>query len=171
MKTIIIVAMTRDRVIGKDGRIPWHEPDDLKHFKRTTTGHAIIMGRKTYDSIGRPLPGRRNIVITRNPDYAPPAVQSSIINQQSSIDVVHSLDGALDLCRRRDEKMAFIIGGAQIYELALPLADELLVTQIPNAVAGDTFFPEWKNGDWEQTAETEAGHLKVVTFRRVGNSA
>jgi dihydrofolate reductase len=162
MKTIIIVAMTKDRVIGRGGAIPWREPEDLKHFKRVTTGHALIMGRKTYESIGKPLPDRRNVVITRNESYSPQRPESRV-----PVDVVHSLDEAFALCRSRNEEKAFIIGGGQIYERALPLADELIVTCIDrDDVVGDTFFPEWNAADWTQAAETTAGQLRVVTYRR-----
>jgi dihydrofolate reductase len=179
MKTIIIVAMTRSRVIGKDGRIPWHDSDDLKHFKKATTGHAVIMGRKTFDSIGRPLPGRRNIVITRNAETpkrrnaetdaaAIPKPQSPIPNPPSAaLDYVHSLDEALELCRRRSEERAFIIGGGQIYKQALPLADELIVTWIDHPeVIGDTFFPEWSAEEWESVAEADGSFPRAAVYRR-----
>ncbi len=190
MKIIIIAAMTKDRVIGRDGRVPWHEPEDLRHFKRTTMGHAVIMGRKTFESLPRPLPGRRNVVITRNPNYRPPApppspsrpepsivnrqssiapAQSAIRNPQSAIDVVHSLDEALDLCRRRNEEKAFIAGGAQIYELALPIADEMIITHIDrHDVAGDTYFPAWNLDDWEVAASRSDASLTVETYHRRG---
>jgi dihydrofolate reductase len=163
MKIILIVAMTADRLIGKDGQIPWHEPEDLKFFKQVTTGHAIIMGRKTFDSIGRALPGRRNIVITKNAEWKAP---SSVV-----IDVVHSLDAALGLCRERKEQKAFIVGGAQIFALALPLADEMLVTFVDRAdLTGDTFFPEWNPADWIEEESRMSGSLRFVHYRRAGNS-
>ncbi|MBN2561251.1 MAG: dihydrofolate reductase [Phycisphaerae bacterium] len=167
MKTIIIVAMTRNRVIGKDGSVPWREPEDLKHFKRTTTGHAVIMGRKTFESIGKPLPKRRNIVVTHNPSYALPAPRSSIVSSESSIHIVHSLEEALQLCRQRNEEKAFIIGGGQTYEQALPIADEMIITQIErDDVAGDTYFPAWNDSDWSQVAEAGTTALRIITFRR-----
>ncbi|HKQ48884.1 MAG TPA: dihydrofolate reductase [Phycisphaerae bacterium] len=165
MQTIIIVAMTPDRLIGKGGALPWHEPEDLKHFKRTTMGHAVIMGRKTYDSIGRPLPGRRNIVITRNVET--PKSQKVKSEDGTSLDVVHSLDEALELCRQRGEETAFIAGGAQIYEQALPVADEMIVTWIQQpGLTGDTYFPAWREEDWEALPEPAAGGLKIVRYRR-----
>jgi dihydrofolate reductase len=181
MKTIIIAAMTRDRVIGREGGVPWHEPEDLRHFKRTTTGHAVIMGRKTFESISGPLPNRRNIVVTRNPDYKPPEPkpptpdprspivnrESSIVNRQSSIDIVHSLDEALGLCRDRNEEKAFIVGGAQIYELALPIADEMIITRIDrDDVTGDTYFPVWYPDDWEALPSSGSASLTVARYRR-----
>jgi dihydrofolate reductase len=173
MQTIIIVAMTPDRLIGKDGGLPWHEPEDLKHFKRTTTGHAVVMGRKTFDSIKRPLPGRRNIVVTRNPSFAPAAPQETVgtAHSTTSHDVVHSLEAALELCRRRGEEKAFVVGGAQIYEQALAVADEMIVTVIPReGLGGDTYFPQWRPEDWETASETPLGHLKVIRYRRRGRS-
>ena len=174
MKTIIIAAMTRDRVIGREGGVPWHEAEDLRHFKRTTTGHAVIMGRKTFESISKPLPNRRNIVVTRNPDYKPPEPQppgpdprSPIANRQSSIDVVHSLDEALGLCRDRNEEKAFIVGGAKIYELALPIADEMIITRIDrDDVTGDTYFPLWNPDDWEALPSAGSASLTVARYRR-----
>src|SRR5262245_6728863 len=132
----LVVAMTADGLIGRGGGLPWHEPADLKHFKTTTMGHAIIMGRRTYDSIGKPLPGRRNIVISRR--EAPPGVEG-----------VPSLAAALELCRTHGEHIAFIIGGAMVFADALPLADELIVTWIDQpGLTGDTYFPQWNRDDW-----------------------
>ena len=149
MKTIIIVAMTPDRLIGKDGGLPWHEPADLKHFKRTTTGHAIIMGRKTFDGIGKPLPKRRNIVITRNKDCPSDSAQTEPSTSATSLDFVHSLEEAFALCRRRCEEKAFVIGGAQVYALALPVVDEMIVSYMDKIdVSGDTFFPVWDPDAW-----------------------
>lgn len=133
-KLSIIVAMSRNGVIGRGNRMPWHLPADLKHFKDTTMGHAIIMGRKTFESIGRPLPGRRNIVITHRQDYQAPGCE-----------VVHSLEQALGLLD--DDEEAFIIGGATLYQQALPLADRLYITRIDAVVEGDIYFP---NLDWTQ---------------------
>jgi dihydrofolate reductase len=171
MQTIIIVAMTPDRLIGKEGGLPWHEPEDLKHFKRTTTGHAVIMGRKTFDSIKRPLPGRRNIVVTRNASFAPPqndaTGQVGAAHPTTSLDIVHSLDEALDLCRRRAEEKAFVVGGAQIYEQALAVADEMIVTLIPREdLGGDTYFPQWREDDWEAMPSSSVGPLDIVRYRR-----
>ena len=110
MKNSLVVAMTSEGLIGRGGGLPWHEPADLKHFKATTMGHAIIMGRRTFDSIGKPLPGRRNIVISRR---EPPP----------DVDGVPSLTAALDLCRMRGESIAFVIGGAMVFADALRLVD------------------------------------------------
>ncbi len=176
MKTIVIVAMTPGRVIGRAGAIPWREPGDLRHFKRTTLGHAVVMGRKTHESIGRPLPGRRNVVITRNTAYcvggsgrdAPGSgTEMGIAVQPTRVDVVHSLDAALGLCRERGEEKAFVIGGAEIYALALPVADELIVTHIDrDDIAGDAYFPAFRAEDWVAEPVSREGDLRIVLYRR-----
>ncbi|NNC89319.1 MAG: dihydrofolate reductase [Akkermansiaceae bacterium] len=132
MHLTAIVAMTPDRIIGRDGGLPWHLPGDLKFFKRTTSGHPIVMGRKTYDSIGRPLPKRQNIVLTRDRDWS-----------AEGIEVIHDPGdlSSLDLL----DPHVFIIGGAQVYELFLPRLDDLLVTRVHEAHPGDTRFPEFES--------------------------
>lgn len=122
----IIVAYANDRVIGKDGKIPWHLPDDKQHFKRVTSGHIIVMGRKTFASIGRPLPNRRNIVLTSSATLASPGVE-----------VVHHKDDVLALGD------VFIIGGESVYRQFLDLAERLYITEIALEVDGDAFFPAW----------------------------
>ena len=136
----LVVAMTPDRVIGKDGDMPWHIPEDLRHFRRVTTGHAIIMGRKTHESIGRPLPGRQNIVITRN-----------TAAQYPGCDVVHSLEEAIALAREGGDEEPRVVGGGAIYTLALPLATKLILTEVDLDVDGDTFFPEYEPERWTET--------------------
>lgn len=128
----LIYARARSGVIGRDGRMPWHLPEDLAHFKRTTMGQPVIMGRKTWESLPaafRPLPGRRNIVITRQADW-----------QAAGAEVAHSLEQALALCQ--NEAVAWIMGGAQIYRQALPLAQQVVVTEIDADFEGDAFAPE-----------------------------
>jgi dihydrofolate reductase len=137
----IIVAMSENRVIGRAGELPWHISADLKRFKRLTTDHSIIMGRKTYDSIGRPLPERRSIVISRDRGLV-----------RAGAEVVASLGAALELTAAEDE--VFIIGGSSIYELALPLADRLYVTQIHADVNGDVFFPYFDRSRWTLIEES-----------------
>lgn len=122
----IIVAYAHGRVIGKNGRIPWHLPDDIQHFKRITSGHTIVMGRKTFESIGRPLPQRRNIVLTSSTTLASPGVE-----------VVHHKDDVLAL----DD--VFIIGGESVYRQFLELAQWLYITEIALEIDGDAFFPAW----------------------------
>ena len=131
VKLIAMVAMTPDRVIGKGNDLPWHLPEDLKLFKRTTSGHPIVMGRKTYDSIGRPLPKRQNIVITRDQSWS-----------AEGVDVVHSPEAIAQLDLMDTE--VFIIGGAEIYSLFLPHLDELLVSYVYQDYDGDTRVPEFE---------------------------
>jgi dihydrofolate reductase len=129
-KLTAIVAMTPERVIGRDGTLPWHLPEDLAFFKRTTSGHPIVMGRTTYESIGRPLPKRRNIVLTRNPEW-----------RADGVEVIH---GPEDLAGLNLEEETFIIGGSQIYELFLPRLDEILVSHVHDCHPGDTTFPSFE---------------------------
>lgn len=136
----LVVAMTADRVIGLDGDMPWHIPEDLRHFRRVTMGHSIIMGRKTHESIGRALPGRQNIVITRQLDA-----------QFDGCDVVHGLEDAIALARRMGDEEPRVVGGGAIYTLALPLATKLFITEVDQRVKGDTFFPAYHPDRWTET--------------------
>lgn len=134
-----IVATAKNRVIGKDNQIPWYLPADLKYFKKTTLNHHIIMGRNCYHSIGRPLPKRTNVIITRNPFF----VASGCL-------VAHSIDEALELARANGEKEAFIIGGGQIYEQSAGLWDKVYLTEVDLEAEGDVFFPELNFDDWNE---------------------
>lgn len=133
----LIWAMDENRVIGKDNQLPWHLPEDLKFFKRMTMGHPIAMGRKTHESIGRILPGRENIIITRNRDY-----------RCDGCTVMYSVEELNEVARQSNEEI-FIIGGAEIFQKVLPLADRLYLTMIHHSFSGDTFFPEIDLNDWE----------------------
>lgn len=135
----LVVAMDRNRAIGVDGDLPWRLSSDLKYFKSITMGKPIIMGRKTYDSIGRPLPGRRNIVVSRNPDYEAPGC-----------DVITSLDAAIDLVKDVSEVM--IVGGATLYIEALTLANRLYITEVDAEVNADTWFPVVDPADWQEVS-------------------
>lgn len=148
-KISLIAAMAKDRVIGKDNDMPWHLPADLQHFKRVTLGKPVIMGRRTFESIGRPLPGRKNIVISRNTLWS-----------HEGVEVVSSPELALELVSDVDEVM--IIGGGNIYQQFLPKADNLYLTFIDLTVDGDTRFPDWtKAGTWQQvTSESHAADEK-----------
>jgi len=153
----IIVAIDRQRGIGVRNQLPWHLPEDLAHFKRLTTGHPIIMGRKTFDSIGRPLPNRRSIVITRDAQW-----------RRDGVDAVHSLDEAVSLV---GDAPAFIIGGAQVFDAALAIADQLIVTEIDGEFECDTFFPAIDPAIWreaERTRHQSANGLAfdIVLYRR-----
>ena len=125
----MIAAAAENNALGKNGQIPWHLPDDFKHFKKLTTGHHIIMGRKTWESFPKPLPNRVHVVITRDQNY-----------EASGGIVVHSLEDALAFCK--DEQEVFIIGGGEIYTLALPYATKIELTRVHNEYAADAFFPE-----------------------------
>lgn len=144
MKIALIVAMARNNAIGKDNSMPWHLPEDLRYFKRMTLGKPVVMGRNTFESIGRPLPQRPNIVITRNGSYR--------INGAT---VVHSLDAALMLGQtllqgQGEEAELMVIGGAQIYAQALPLAQRLYLTEVQAEPEGDAFFPAFAREEWRE---------------------
>ena len=137
MLKIIIVAVAENGVIGKDNGLPWHHPEDLKMFKRETSGHTVVMGRKTFDSIKKPLPNRLNIVLTRSPR---PSNDPNLV-------FVSSLDEAWARCD--DAEKVFVVGGAEIYREALNVVDEVWLTQIPGKPEGDTYFPEYPlTPDW-----------------------
>jgi dihydrofolate reductase len=148
----LVVACNQDWVIGVRGEMPWHIPEDLRHFKRVTMDHCILMGRKTHTSIGRALPGRHNIVITRQPDA-----------QFEGCHVAHSLEEAMDTARAQGDPCPRIIGGGQIYAQALPLATEIHLTQIQVKAEGDTFFPKLNWEEWE-TIHTRPGRKEGVQF-------
>ncbi|QGZ42841.1 dihydrofolate reductase [Pseudoduganella flava] len=153
----IIVAVDRNRGIGVRNQLPWHLPEDLAHFKRLTTGHPIVMGRKTFDSIGKPLPNRRSIVITRDPAW-----------RHEGVDVVHSLADAVALVGGAP---AFVIGGAQVFGEALDVVDRLIVTEIHEAFDCDTFLAPIDPAVWretERTAHQSASGLAfdIVTYQR-----
>jgi dihydrofolate reductase len=161
MKISVIVAMAANRVIGHENRLPWHLPADLKHFKATTLGKPVVMGRRTWESIGRPLPGRTNIVITRDTAYT-----------AEGCVVVHSLDEAIRAAGEAAEVM--IIGGAGLYRQALSLADTLYLTLIHGEFAGDTHFPQWRQDEWRETGridhepdENNSHAYSFITLERV----
>ncbi|MBI3144123.1 MAG: dihydrofolate reductase [Pseudogulbenkiania sp.] len=131
----LVAAMAANRVIGIDNRLPWHLPEDLKHFKTVTLGKPVIMGRKTYDSIGRPLPGRRNIVVTRQYGWS-----------AAGVEVAHGLEAALALVVEAES--ACVIGGAELYRQALPLAHRLELTEIAESYQGDAYFPDFSLDEW-----------------------
>jgi len=157
MEIILIVAMARDRVIGRDNKMPWHIPEELKLFKKTTMGHPMIMGRKTFESLGKPLPGRRHIVVSRNPNYIP-----------AGGELAGSMEEAVQLCR--DAEKVFVIGGAEIFSHSLPLADTILLTEIDIDVDGDVFFPQFSALEFQEAGRVEHPEASipftVVTYRR-----
>jgi len=140
----MIAAMGKNRVIGKDNDIPWHLPDDFKFFKNTTKGHYVLMGRKNWESLPhnfRPLPGRPNVVITRQEDY-----------QLEGAELVSSLENAIELARKNDETEAFIIGGGEIYCMGLDLADKIYLTEIDGEFDGQVTFPEFSDTAWKEVS-------------------
>jgi dihydrofolate reductase len=155
-----IAAMSENRVIGKNNQLLWHIPGDLKHFKNITSGHTVIMGRKTFDSVGKPLPKRRNIIITR---------------QNIEIDgceVVHSIKAALALCKNEDE--VFIVGGAEIYKQSLHLTNRIYLTIIHHQFNGDSFFPEISRNEWKEVShenhpadDKNAFPYSFITYQRL----
>jgi dihydrofolate reductase len=134
----IIVAMSENNGIGISGELPWHLPDDLKRFKALTMGHHLIVGRKTFESIGKPLPGRKMIVLSRNPLYHPDGVEKA-----------HSLEDALQIAQKRDEDEVFIGGGERVYESALAMAHRLHLTKVHATTEADAFFPDIAETDWD----------------------
>lgn len=153
----LIAAVARNGAIGKDNALLWRLPEDLKFFKRTTLGCPVIMGRKTWDSIGRPLPGRRNIVVTRNTAW-----------QAEGAEVFHDLTSAL--AATADVPKVFVIGGGELYAQALPLVDELVLTEVDADFEGDTFFPPWDRGAFTETSRqshtADAGWAYHFVVRR-----
>jgi dihydrofolate reductase len=146
----LVAAVAKNGVIGAGGKLPWHLPEDLKHFRKLTLGHPVIMGRRTWESLGKPLPGRENIVVTRRAGFEAPGAS-----------VAASLAAAIALCA--GEPVAFVIGGAELYAAALPLADGLVLTEIGRDYAGDTVFPAWDRDAWrvmQRESHTSADGLR-----------
>ncbi|HEY3076832.1 MAG TPA: dihydrofolate reductase [Burkholderiales bacterium] len=137
-KIYLVAAVAANGVIGRNGRLPWHLPEDLKHFKRLTLGHPVIMGRRTWESLGRPLPGRDNIVVTRTAGYEAPGAA-----------LASSLEAALALCA--GESVVFVIGGQQLFAESLPIAAGLVLTEIYRDYEGDTWFPQYDRSSWRET--------------------
>lgn len=152
-RVTLIAAVGSNRVIGVDGHMPWHLPEDLRHFKATTMGHPLVMGRKTFEVIGRALPGRRTIVITRQPDW-----------RHSDVEVAHSFVDALSLAGPADE--VFVAGGGEIYTEAMPWAQRMILTEVDSKTEGDTFFPEWVAEDWREVDRVTHEGFAVVTYER-----
>ncbi len=160
MMVSLIVAVSQNGVIGNKGKLPWHLPADLKRFKQLTTGHPIIMGRKTFESIGKPLPGRTNIVITHQKNF-----------QACGAMVAHSLEEALRLCEKENE--VFVIGGAEIFEEALPLANRIYLTLIHQDFEGDTRF-DFNHSAWKEISrEGQPGTLpfSFITLEKAARQA
>lgn len=161
-----IAALSKNRVIGKNNDLPWRLPDDMKFFMETTKGHHVVMGRRNYDSLHekyKPLPQRTNIVITRQQNFKAPGCE-----------VMHAVEPALDLARKNEENECFIIGGAEIYQLAMPYTTRLYMTEIDAVIEGDTFFPEFNKSDWREISrqhhpadQRHAYAFDIVVYDRV----
>lgn len=159
MEKVIIVAMDEENAIGKNGEIPWHYSEDMKHFKEKTMSHPVVMGRKTYLSLPedyRPLPGRENIVLSRGDT-----------DLGESVKVVNSLSEAYSVAEEYGSKL-FIAGGASVYEQTLEDADRMILTRVPGTHDGDTFFPEWKKENWILESSESSGDLKFEYYTRKG---
>jgi dihydrofolate reductase len=147
MTISFIVAASENNAIGKDNKLPWHLPTDMKYFKNVTWAMPVIMGRKSFDALGKPLAGRKNFVITRNKEW-----------KADGVEAVHTIDEGITLARQTDAKEIFITGGAEIFKAALPLADRIYLTRVHGNFDGDSFFPELPTEEWElvKTRECEA---------------
>ena len=154
MRKVIVAAVARNGVIGADGGMPWHLPADLARFKRITSGHALIMGRKTFESIGRPLPGRVNVVLTRDDGW-----------RSEGVIVAGSLDEAYEVVDGLGVD-AFVVGGAAVYESAMQDADSLEITEVEMAPQGDTFFPPIDRSQWHEVKREPADGHSYVTYER-----
>lgn len=148
-----IVAISNNNVIGKDNELPWYLPADLKYFKKITINHPVIMGRKSYEAIGQPLPKRTNIVLTQDPYYL-----------SSNILIAHSIEEALALAYDLESDEVFVIGGAMIFEICMPLLDRLYITEIHADFDGDTYFPDWNREEWNLISEEHHSSDKKNEF-------
>lgn len=155
MHIIIIAAVAENNVIGKDNKIPWHYKEDFQHFKALTSGHIVVMGRKTYESIGKPLPNRTNIVVSRNKEL-----------QILGCAVAESLTKAIHTAKKNNAQKCFIIGGSSLYAEALLIADQLELTHVHKVVDGDTYFPTWNKDEWKETERQDFQEFSFVTYTR-----
>jgi dihydrofolate reductase len=156
MPVTIVAAVARNGVIGVDGGLPWRLPDDLRRFKELTLGHVLVMGRRTYESIGRPLPGRTTVVLTRRDDWDP---------RSSEVLVARGVHEAIEAAAAIDDEV-FVVGGARVYADALPLADRLELTWVDAEPEGDTHFPDVDWGAWREVRREEADGIAYASYER-----
>jgi dihydrofolate reductase len=158
LKIIIIVAVARNGIIGRaTGEMPWHVKQDFQHFKKTTMGFPIIMGRKSFESLGKPLIGRENIVITRNKE----------LNYEfENVRIFHSLDDALDYCKSQKSEKAFITGGGEIYRQSILFADEMIISHMKFDAVGEVSFPKINNSEWEVSSKEDREEFEIVNYIR-----
>ena len=158
MKIIIIVAVAQNRVIGRaTGEMPWHVKEDFQHFKKTTMGFPIIMGRKSFESLGKPLKGRENIVITRN---------KNLNYDFDNVSIVHSLDDALDYCKSKKYMKAFITGGGEIYSQSIFIADEMIISHMKFDATGEVSFPDINSSEWEVSSKEDREKFEIIKYIR-----
>lgn len=156
MKIIIISAIAQNGVIGKsNGEMPWHVKEEFQHFKQTTLGSPVIMGRKTFETLGKPLKGRENLIVTRNNDFH--------LNFEET-KIFHSIKDSLKYCESKEYEKAFIIGGGQIYKQALSLADEMILSYMKFEAEGDIFFPEFSDDKWKKISTEDREQFEIVTY-------
>ena len=158
MKKIIIAAVSLNDVIGIKGELPWKLPEDFRHFKNTTLGYPLIMGRKTYESFGKPLPGREHLVITRNEEYKV---------ECEPVKLFSSFDEALKFAEELNSNKVFIIGGGEIYKIGMEYADTLIISRVNMTVEGDAFFPKINKDVWELTDKIKYDKFEVNTYTRI----
>lgn len=159
MKISIIVAIAKNRVIGKaSGEMPWHVKEEFQHFKRTTYGFPVIMGRKTFGTLGKPLKGRLNIIVTRN---------KSFTANFSEVLVFHSLDQAIEYCKRQNEQQIFIIGGGEIYRQAISKADEMIISIMKFEAEGEIRFPEFSDDLWKVISTDDHEKFEIFRYERI----
>lgn len=154
MEIIIIAALSENGVIGIDNKLPWHFKEDLQRFRELTIGFPVIMGRKTFESIGKPLAKRQNIVVTRDVGYIREGVVSA-----------YSINDALDKAEKYSNKV-FIIGGAQLYKEFLPIATRMELTKVHSNIEGDTYYPEYKSEEWEETVRHDFNEFSFISYKR-----
>jgi dihydrofolate reductase len=158
LKIIIIVAVAQNGVIGRaTGEMPWHVKEDFQHFKKTTMGFPIIMGRKSFESLGKPLKGRENIVITRN---------TNLNYDFDNVNIVHSLDDALDYCKSKKYEKAFITGGGEIYSQSIFIADEMIISHMKFDATGEVSFPDINSSEWEVSSKEDREKFEIVKYIR-----
>ena len=163
MKIIIIAAIAQNGVIGKaNGEMPWHVKEEFQHFKQTTLGYPVIMGRKTFETLGKPLKGRENIIVTRNKDFK--------VNFEET-KLVHSLDESINYCKSKNYDKVFIIGGGKIYTKALPLADEMILSFMKFEAEGEVIFPEIKSDIWQLVSTEDREQFKIRRYVRKDGKA
>lgn len=159
MKISIIVAVAKNNVIGKaSGEMPWHIKEEFQHFKKTTFGHTVIMGRKTFETLGKPLKGRQNIIVSRNVSYSV---------SFSDVLIFNSLDNAIEYCREKSEKQIFIIGGGEIYRQAISFADEMIISRMKFEAEGEVKFPEFNKNIWKVVSTEDHEQFEVFRYERI----